>query len=75
MPELRQLAGPVVGRRTRLHADEAAGELGEQLENLLAPQLPHENGLPLSVDAMDLEHVLCEINADGANLHVDDPLR
>jgi hypothetical protein len=22
-----------------------------------------------------LEHVLGEINADGANLHVDDPLR
>ena len=27
------------------------------------------------IHAVDLEYVLGEINADGANLHVDDPLQ
>jgi hypothetical protein len=41
----------------------------------MAAQLPNERNLALTVDAMDLENVLGEINANGANLHVDDPLR
>jgi hypothetical protein len=74
MPELHQLASPVMGRRARLHANETGRKLPEELHHLLAAQLPNENNLALTVDAMDLENVLGEINANGANLHVDDPL-
>jgi hypothetical protein len=38
-------------------------------------QLPGNDDLPVLVDAVDLKDILGEINADGANLHVDDPLR
>jgi hypothetical protein len=34
-----------------------------------------DDDLARTIHAVHLEHVLGEINADGANLHVDDPLR
>ena len=64
-----------MGCRARLHANEAGGKFPEELHYLLAAQLPNEHNLALTVDAMDLENVLGEINANGANRHVDDPLR
>jgi hypothetical protein len=41
----------------------------------LAPQLTAEDNFAGTIYAVHLEHVLGEINADGANLHVDDPLK
>jgi len=63
-----------MGRRARLHTNETGGKLAEELHHLLAAQLPNEHDLALTVDAVNLENVLGEINANGANLHVDDPL-
>ena len=40
-----------------------------------APLVMRSLSLVVAFDANHLEHVLGEINADGANLHVDDPLR
>ncbi len=74
MPELYQLARPMVGRRARLHPDEARRELSEERDHLLTAKLPDENDLTLMIYRVNLEEVLGQINADGANLHVDDPL-
>ena len=75
MAEPRQLARPIMRRATGLHADQAGRDLAEKLDDLFAPQLPGNDDLPVLVDAVDLKDILGEINADGANLHVDDPLR
>jgi hypothetical protein len=40
---------------------------------LLAPQLTGDDDLARIIHPVHLEHVLSEINADGANLHMDDP--
>ena len=65
--ELGQLARPVMRRAARLHADKARRELGEEGEDLGPAQRPAHDHLALIVDAVDLEHVLRQIEADGAN--------
>jgi hypothetical protein len=57
------------------HADQARGNLAKEVNDLLAPQLTNDDDLARTIHAVHLEHVLGEINADGANLHVDDPFR
>src|SRR5205823_2682398 len=52
---------------------EARRYLAKELDDLLAPQLTGDDDFAGTIYAMHLEHVLGEINADGANLHVDDP--
>jgi len=55
------------------HADQASRNLAKKVDDLLAPQLAGDDGLARTIHAVHLEHVLGEINADGANLHMDDP--
>jgi hypothetical protein len=74
MAELLQLTRPVVGRRTRFHADETRREFGKEGQHLRSSQRLVENHLVVDVDAMHLEHVFGKINADRDNLHVDGPL-
>ena len=57
------------------HTDQARRILAKKFNDLLAPQLTADDDLARIVHAVNLEHVLGEINADGANLHLDDPLR
>jgi len=57
------------------HTDQASRNLAKEVDDLLAPQLTGDDDLAHTIHAVHLEHVLGEINADGANLHVDDPLR
>ena len=59
----------------RLHTDQASGKLTKEVQDLLAPQLPGDNDLASTIHAVNLEYVLGQINADGVNMHVDDPLR
>jgi hypothetical protein len=40
-----------------------------------ASQLTGDGNLARTIHAVNLEDVLGEINADGVNMHVDDPLR
>jgi hypothetical protein len=58
-----------------LHTDQAWRYLAEELNDLLAPQLTGDDDFACTIYAVHLEHVLGKINADGANLHVDDPSR
>ena len=62
-------------RSAGLHADQARRYLAKELDDLLSPQLTGDDDFARTIYAVHLEHVLGEINADGANLHVDDPLR
>jgi hypothetical protein len=55
------------------HADQARGNLAKEVDDLLAPQLRSDDDFARTIQPVHLEHVLGEINADGANLHVDDP--
>jgi hypothetical protein len=61
-------------RATGFHADQAGRNLAEELEHLFAAQLSVDDDLAIAINAMDLEDILGEINADATNLHVDDPL-
>ena len=57
------------------HADQASRNLAKKFNDLLASQLSGDDDFALTIHAVHLEYVLGEINADGANVHVDDPLR
>ena len=58
-----------------LHTDQATGKLAKKLQDLLASQLTGDDNLARTIHSMNLKYVLGEINADGVNMHVDDPLR
>ena len=49
--------------------------LKKEVNDLLAPQLTSDEDPSRTIHAVHLEHVLGEINADGANLNVDARLR
>jgi hypothetical protein len=70
VPELGQLASPVVDRATGLEADQASRQGGEELEHLAARQLALERRAPLGIGAVHLEQVLGDVEADGGDLHL-----
>ncbi len=69
--QLRQLARPMVRRGTGLHADQARGQSFEERHNLAAAELFPDDDLLGRVNAVNLEHVLGDIQTDRGNLHVD----
>jgi hypothetical protein len=58
----------------RLHADQTGRQVGKKHGHLVPPQLLANHDMPSSIDTVNLEHALCQINADRRNLHVDAPL-
>src|SRR3954453_10024214 len=66
--EFSDRASPVVRARARLHRDNAAGLARKEGEHLRAPELLAENDGARRARAVRLEHVLGQIQADGANL-------
>jgi hypothetical protein len=58
-----------------LHTNQATRQLAKKFQDLLASQLTGDDNLARTIHAVNLEDVLSEINADGVNMHVDDPLR
>jgi hypothetical protein len=59
----------------RFHTDQATGKLAKKFQDLFASQLTGDDNLARTIHAVNFEDVLGEINADGVNMHVDDPLR
>jgi hypothetical protein len=59
----------MVNCRAGFHAHKARLESPEELPHLGAPQLLPHNNLAASVDAVDLEDALGEIETDRSNLH------
>ena len=75
MTKLGDFTRPMMNGSAGFHADQARRNFAKEVDDLLAPQLTADDDLARTIYAVHLEHVLGEINADGANLHVDDPLR
>ena len=69
-----RLANSIMSRGAGFHADKASRQRLEELQHLAAPQLLTNDDLFSRVDAMDLEHVLGDIQTDRGNLHVDSSL-
>src|SRR5690606_6725080 len=69
MPELRQLARPVMRRATRFHADQARRQLGEERQHLRSPQRLANDDLAGGINRVNLKNALGQIEADRANLH------
>src|SRR5215475_3452933 len=64
---------PMMSGSAGLHADQTSRKLAKDVDDLFAPQLTADDDLARTIHAVHLEYVLGEINADGANLHADDP--
>src|ERR1035437_6583685 len=69
--ELRQFTRPIMCRGAGFHADKAWRQSLEELYQLAAAELLSDNDLLSRVDAVNLEHVLGDIQTDRGNLHVD----
>src|SRR6516164_9300209 len=72
MTKLGDFSRPMMSGSAGFHADQARRNFAKEVDDLLAPQLTADDHLARIVHAVDLEHVLGEINADSVNLHVDD---
>jgi hypothetical protein len=58
----------------RAHANQAGRQRLEELHQLTAAKLLPDDDLLSCVDAVDLEHVLSDIQTDCDNLHLDGSL-
>ncbi|MOA04528.1 hypothetical protein D3C78_1240870 [compost metagenome] len=70
-----QLTRPVVRATAGLHGNQARLELAEEVEHLRALELFAADRLLMAVDAVNLEHLLCQIDADSLKFHGDSLLR
>ncbi len=71
MAEPLPLPCPVMGAAARFHVDQARRQSGKKHRHLVALKLLPEHRLALRIHAVDLKHVLCQIDADCRNLHGD----
>ncbi len=69
VPQSRDLTRPEVARAARLDADQTGLQLGEERHHLAPAQRSADDDLAGVVDAVDLENVLGQIDADGGYLH------
>src|SRR4051812_17979431 len=60
-----------MGRRAGFHADKARRQRFEERQHLATPELLPNDDLFGRVNAVNLEHVLGDIQTDRGNLHVD----
>jgi len=65
--KLRNLTGPVVRGRAGFHADETRRLFPEERHYLATPQLTPDDRLSRSIDSMDLENALGDIDTDRDN--------
>src|SRR4029453_6964430 len=64
-----QLPAPMVRPTARLHPDHGRLQLGEELLNLNALQLPTDHHLPSSINPVNLENALRQIQSNHDSLH------
>src|SRR6185295_18096917 len=69
VPELGELACPVMRRGARFHADKTDRNLCKKRNYLCATKFSHNDDIAMRVDSMDLEDVLGQIDTDGADVH------
>src|SRR5450631_3883149 len=66
--ELLELAGPLVCRCARFHANEARWQIGKELKNLCSTNALADHHRAIRIDAVNLKHRLRNIDTDRANL-------
>jgi hypothetical protein len=72
MAQLADLACPVMHRCAGLHRNQAVRLFGQEGQNLTPRKLFAENHCPVVKCPVQMENVLCKINADdGSVCHVD----
>jgi len=64
-----EFSGPVMRTAARFHTNQAPRQLGKQSRHLVTFDLLLQHGLASLIDAMDLEHIFCKVNANRRNLH------
>jgi hypothetical protein len=64
-----QLSRPEVGRGARLHADQAGRQTPEEADEFTPAELTADQNLSILIDAMNLEHMLGEIETYCRDLH------
>ena len=69
VPEFLEFTGPVMETRARLQADQARREVSDGLPKLRARHPFREGHLPVPIHAMELEHVLCQVDTQCCNVH------
>ena len=70
MTETLQLARPVVGATARFHANQARRQIHEELSHLVTPDLLLDDRLAKLIDAVQLKHILSQIDAYCCNLYI-----
>src|ERR671936_1700054 len=64
-----QLSRPEMGTATSFHADQAGLQIGKERCHLLPSHLLLQYRVATPIDAMDLNDVLCQVDAYRGNLH------
>jgi hypothetical protein len=70
MAKLDQAPPPIMRRRAGLHADQARRKLRQKRQQAAPLHGPLQHHLARSIDTMQLEHVLRQINADRRNRQI-----
>ena len=65
--QLVEPARPVVLRSAGLDADQAGRQLLKERQKVATPQLPADSNLACSIDTMNLEKRLGDVEANGRN--------
>jgi hypothetical protein len=73
MPERFKLARPVKGSRTCFDNHRTPVDLCQDLQKLIAHDPALENDAAIAVDAVELEYVLGDIDAEGLDRHCSSP--
>src|SRR5437899_4443841 len=68
MPQLLELACPLMRRCARFHANAARRQIGKELKNSRSTNTPPDYHRAISIDAVNLKHRLRNIDPDRANL-------
>src|SRR5215813_3934931 len=68
MPQLPELACPLMGRCAGLHANAARRQIGKELKNSRSTNTLADHHRAFSIDAVNLKQILGDIQTDRANL-------
>jgi len=69
VPQLRDLACPVVCSTARFHSHQTGLELRYEAQQLSAPKLSLKSSPALRVDTVNPKQILCQIDTKRSNLH------
>jgi hypothetical protein len=69
MPQLCDLARPVVRSAAGLHSNQAGWQLRQERERLPAPKLALYGCVSRRIDAVNSKQILCQVYTERSNIH------